>query len=99
MRFFAAIQSGAHQPLSGGNGLDKARERVVAVGKAVSTAWGKIQELTGGQDTYQAVFVSPEFYFVNNQASHAQDRYLSHDVKRWTVAQLAALAKAYPRIL
>ena len=100
MRFFAAIQSGNHPPLSATNGLDKARERVIALGKAVDAAWRRIQQLSADvQDSYQAVFVAPEFYFVNNQSAHAQDRYLSHDEKRWTIAQLSALAKTYPRLL
>ncbi|HWB85262.1 MAG TPA: hypothetical protein VG675_14055 [Bryobacteraceae bacterium] len=100
MRFFAAIQSGNHPPLSGTNGLEKARERVEILAKSVATAWGRIQQLTSKMgDSYQAVFVAPEFYFVNNQAASAPDRYLSHDDKRWTVAQLAAIAKSFPKLL
>lgn len=100
MRLYAAIQYGAHPPLAAGNGIEKARQRVTRLVDAVKQSWAAIEERTrGSNDEYQAVFVAPEFYFVNDQAPSAPDRYLDHASKRWTVAQIAALAAEYPKLL
>ena len=100
MLFYAAVQYGEHPPLAAGNGIDKARQRITRLAKAVQQSSAAITERTkGSNDEYQAVFVAPEFYFVNDQAPAAPDRYLDHASKQWTVAQIAALAADYPKLL
>jgi hypothetical protein len=81
------------------NGLDKALAKMTALKAAVGAAWIEISALAAKDKVtdYQALFLAPEYYFSNQR--HAEDRFFGQDTKRWIVANLAALAKLYPKLL
>ncbi len=101
MRIFAAIlREPTAVPRSYQlNGLGKARVDLEAIEKYVAEAWQRITAMREAHPVvgWQAVFLAPEYYFSNQR--NLNDRFYSHDVKRFILQGLASLAKKYPKLL
>lgn len=96
MRVFAALLSGTG-PAPGPKGLGQAMAQAGLLEGTLQTAHEEMVQRGFGKTGDQAVFVAPEFWFSN--AWTADDKFYSHDIKRWIVASLARMAKKYPNVL
>jgi hypothetical protein len=96
MRIFAGLLSG-EGPQPGPKGLGQARAQAGLLEGSLRTAYDAMLKAEFGKPGDQAVFVAPEFWFSNPWTS--DDKFYSHDTKRWIVASLARMAKKYPRVL
>lgn len=101
MRLYAAVvtEKTDKEETKALRGIDKARDKMTALKKAVADAWTEISALATkeGVTNFQALYLAPEYYFSNQR--HATNRFFGQDVKRWIVANLVALAKLYPKML
>lgn len=102
MRLFAAlVREETDQPETQALwGLGRARKQLERLEAMVEEAWQIIVTKTQAHPVasrYQCVFLAPEYFFSNQRS--ANDRFFSHDIKRWTVDGLRALSERYPKIL
>jgi hypothetical protein len=103
MRLYAAVVSEKSDlpELQALNGLGKAvqqaerlKQLVEAASQEITKSYQRDPPKTG---LYQSVFVAPEYFFSNRRRMN--DRFFSHDVKRYIIETLRTLAKKYPKML
>ena len=89
-------------PMSGSalRGLETARERMDYLGWAVRESHRAMGDLAKECQTgafAHRIFMAPEYYFANRR--YENDRFFSHDLKRWIIGKLYKLGDLYPNLL
>jgi predicted amidohydrolase len=105
MRLMAGIMTESTEPIRGAvaqlKGLDKAVYKIQRLHFAASLAWqtmqARRQALPDRDNFFQYVFLAPEYFFSNNR--YQNSRFFDHDVKRFILKELSAIARKYPQML
>lgn len=101
MRLYAVIYSPAKDKtdVAALNGLAKAKSRIESLKKAVADSYGKFESKFQADPvtSWQLVFLAPEYFFSNRREMN--DRFFSHEIKKYIIQQLVALGKQYPKML
>ena len=100
LRVYAAIARGDPHVWSALRGLETARERMDYLGWAVRESHRAMGDLAKECQTgafAHRIFMAPEYYFANRR--YENDRFFSHDLKRWIIGKLYKLGDLYPNLL